>query len=74
MVSKSWNRFIINQKFYQQRVNYEKIQKKHWKKVEKRMVDLDIAIREALYQEPDMAKSLNLIKELQLKKLPDIAL
>ena len=36
------------------------------------MVDLDIAILEALYQEPDMVKSLNLIKELRLKKLPNI--
>ena len=72
IVSKSWNHFIINQKFYQQRVRYEELQKKHWKKVEKRMVDLDIAIREAIYQEPDMVKSLILIKELQLKKLPNI--
>ena len=47
------------------------------------MVDLDIAIREALnYQEPYMAKSLTLIKELQtlaiqplmLKILPEIVL
>ena len=72
IVSKSWNHFIINQKFYQQRVRYEELQKKHWKKVEKKMVDLDIAIREALYQEQDMVKSLNLIKELRLKKLPNI--
>ena len=47
-------------------------QEEESKKVEKKMVDLDIAIREALYQEQDMVKSLNLIKELRLKKLPNI--
>ena len=54
-----------------------------WMKIEKRMVDLGIAIQDALnYQKPDMAKSLILIKELQslaiqpmkLKKTPDIVM
>jgi len=83
MVSKSWNDFIINQKFYQQRVHYEKLREKNWRKVEKRMEVLDLAIRDALhFAEPDMAKSLILMKELQslaiqplmLKKLPEIVM
>ena len=52
-------------------------------KMEKRIVDLDIAIRSALHhEEPDMARSLILISELHslaiqplmLKKLPNIVM
>ena len=54
-----------------------------WMKMEKRIVDLDIAIRSALHhEEPDMARSLILISELHslaiqplmLKKLPNIVM
>jgi len=54
-----------------------------WMKMEKRIVDLDIAIRSALHhEEPDMARSLALISELHslaiqplmLKKLPNIVM
>ena len=54
-----------------------------WMKMEKRIVDLDIAIRSALHhEEPDMARSLVLISELHslaiqplmLKKLPNIVM
>jgi len=54
-----------------------------WMKMEKRIVDLDIAIRSALRRgEPDMARSLILISELHslaiqplmLKKLPNIVM
>merc|ERR1711976_616350 len=56
-------------------------EKVRWMKMEKRIVDLDIAIRSALRRgEPDMARSLILISELHslaiqplmLKKLPKI--
>ena len=52
-----------------------------WMKVEKRLIDIDIAIRMALHhQEPDMERCLSLIEEfkklaiqpLMLKKLPDV--
>ena len=52
-------------------------------KLEKKIVDLDIAIRSALHhEEPDMDRSISLISELQslaiqplmLKKLPNIVM
>ena len=52
-------------------------------KMEKRIVDLDIAIRSALHhEEPDMTRSISLISELQqlaiqplmLKKIPNIVM
>jgi len=58
-------------------------EKMRWMKMEKRIVDLDIAIRSALRRgEPDMARSLILISELHslaiqplmLKKLPNIVM
>jgi len=58
-------------------------EKMRWMKMEKRIVDLDIAIRSALHhEEPDMARSLVLISELHslaiqplmLKKLPNIVM
>jgi len=58
-------------------------EKVRWMKMEKRIVDLDIAIRSALRRgEPDMARSLILISELHslaiqplmLKKLPNIVM
>jgi len=58
-------------------------EKMRWMKMEKRIVDLDIAIRSALrHEEPDMARSLALISELHslaiqplmLKKLPNIVM
>jgi len=58
-------------------------EKMRWMKMEKKIVDLDIAIRSALHhQEPDMARSLVLISELHslaiqplmLKKLPNIVM
>jgi len=58
-------------------------EKMRWMKMEKRIVDLDIAIRSALHRgEPDMARSLVLISELHslaiqplmLKKLPNIVM
>jgi len=58
-------------------------EKVRWMKMEKRIVDLDIAIRSALHhEEPDMARSLILISELHslaiqplmLKKLPNIVM
>jgi len=58
-------------------------EKMRWMKMEKRIVDLDIAIRSALRrEEPDMARSLALISELHslaiqplmLKKLPNIVM
>merc|ERR1712113_249757 len=58
-------------------------EKMRWMKMEKRIVDLDIAIRSALHhEEPDMARSLILISELHslaiqplmLKKLPNIVM
>ena len=51
--------------------------------MEKRIVDLDIAIRSALHhEEPDMTRSISLISELQqlaiqplmLKKIPNIVM
>merc|ERR1712014_252696 len=59
------------------------IERMRWMKMEKRIVDLDIAIRSALHhEEPDMARSLILISELHslaiqplmLKKLPNIVM
>jgi len=61
----------------------QKNQMMRWMKMEKRIVDLDIAIRSALHhEEPDMARSLVLISELHslaiqplmLKKLPNIVM
>lgn len=58
-------------------------EKMRWMKMEKRIVDLDIAIRSALHhEEPDMARSLSLISELHslaiqplmLKKLPNVVM
>jgi len=58
-------------------------EKMRWMKMEKRIVDLDIAIRSALHhEEPDMTRSLSLISELQqlaiqplmLKKIPNIVM
>jgi len=58
-------------------------EKMRWMKMEKRIVDLDIAIRSALHhEEPDMTRSISLISELQqlaiqplmLKKIPNIVM
>jgi len=58
-------------------------EKMRWMKLEKKIVDLDIAIRSALHhEEPDMARCISLISELQslaiqplmLKKLPNIVM
>merc|ERR1711894_344383 len=76
-------RVIKPKKFEDEKETLNQKEKMRWMKMEKRIVDLDIAIRSALHhEEPDMTRSISLISELQqlaiqplmLKKIPNIVM